>query len=152
MCGAAHGWNGRATESGIPRKVRIPRGLYGRLSEAANRYQVEGGVSGIVRRALRWHANRLTGERCVSVRAYTEPARRACGRLESTVLTVFLDGDQARWLDQAEAALVRGVIAAYLDLPRPPPPRLFLDPAEEGSGYLVVAMESGEVRDATAAV
>jgi hypothetical protein len=125
-------------DSTIARKVRLPRELYGRLQWAADTYQVEGGVSGIVRRALRWHANRLTAERCVAVRAYTEPARRD----SSTVLTVFLDASQVRWLDQAEAALVRGVIVAYLDLPRPPPPQLYLDPAETGSGYLVVALEA----------
>ena len=119
-----------------PRKVRVGRELYLRLQWAAEQYQVAGGVSAVVRRAVRWHLRVRELGRCDW--ADTEPA----GRDASTVLTVFLEEDQARWLDEAAASVVRGVLAAYLDLPRPAPPAPFRPPVEEGVGYVVAEMEA----------
>ena len=97
------------------RKVRVPRELYAELTHAQEMYQVPGGVSGIVRRAIRAHVARLDARGCAAVRAYTEPATR----VGSTVLTVFLPEHLAQWLDGAVGPQVCGVIHEFLRWVRP---------------------------------
>ena len=126
----------------VGRKVRIPRDLYARLQEAAAAYQVEGGVSGVVRRAFRAvESGRVAGA------PHAQRATPTCGRLvlwgprgrDSTVLTVFLPEHLSTWVDgQTGEELCLG-LQAYLDLPRQPPPRLYLESLTVGCQ--VVALE-----------
>lgn len=144
--GAAHGWNGGRDEvASHPRKVRVPVDLYRRLQQAAEAYQVEGGVSGVVRRAFRAIASgRVAGA------PNATRATPTCGRLvlwgprgrDSTVLTVFLPKHLSIWVDGMTGEELCLGLQAYLDLPRPAPSRPYVDPAEARMGYVVVPMEA----------
>ena len=116
----------------VARKVRVPRVLYARLQQAAELYQVEGGVSGIVRRTMRAAESGRVARASNAARATRDG---------STVLTVFLPGYLAERLDGMSGGELGGVIAAYLDLPRPAPPRLCVPEIEAGVGYVVAALE-----------
>ena len=130
----------------VGRKVRIPRDLYARLQEAAAAYQVEGGVSGVVRRAFRAVASGRVGladgGKGVAPWQTRQRATHTRRPQASTVLTVFLPEHLSVWVDGMTGEELCLGLQAYLDKPRPAPKRLYLDPAEEGRSYLVVAMEA----------
>lgn len=132
-------------EDMVGRKVRIPRELYARLQHAAEAYQVEGGVSGVVRRAFRAVASGRVGladgGNGVAPWQTRQRATHASRPQASTVLTVFLPPHLSEMLDTLSAPVVCGLIEAYLDLPRPAPQRLWLNPRDLKTPYVVVPME-----------
>lgn len=91
---------------GIERKVRIRRDVYERLADVSESCPALGGVSGLVRRALRRAARAgvAGGANCV-------PATRT----DSTVATVFVDDALAAVLDGLSGPELSEVIAAALD-------------------------------------
>ena len=105
--------DGRDNEFPCERKVRVSRELYEALQAAQARYQVPGGVSGIVRRAVRSAAVRGGVAGC----ATRGPATRG----GSTVLTVYLPEHLATWVDAATGGEIGAAIRGYLERQRPGP-------------------------------
>lgn len=92
-------------------KIRVDREFYERIQDCAERFRVDGGVSGVFRRAIRRHLRILEERGCVAVNGYAEPATRS----GSTVMTVFLTIEMVERLHCMERQQILGIVWDFMN-------------------------------------